>query len=90
MTVKKLHDVVKSTDVIVTKGSHLTVFTYPDGRTELRWNDQALARDVALAIASVEQPIAKKTSRRSSSKKVKLDQEPQLIKSKEKKTVNKK
>lgn len=36
------------------KGSHLTVTTYPDGRTELEWDDEALARDVREAIASVE------------------------------------
>jgi hypothetical protein len=38
----------------VVKGSHLTVKTYPDGRTELEWDDEALARDVREAIASVE------------------------------------
>jgi hypothetical protein len=38
----------------VVKGSHLTVTTYPDGRTELEWDDEALARDVREAIASVE------------------------------------
>ncbi len=38
----------------VVKGSHLTVTTYPDGRTELEWDDEALLRDVQNAIASVE------------------------------------
>jgi len=38
----------------VVKGSHLTVTTHPDGRTELVWDDEALARDVREAIASVE------------------------------------
>lgn len=38
----------------VVKGSHLTVTTHPDGRTELEWDDEALARDVREAIASVE------------------------------------
>jgi hypothetical protein len=38
----------------VVKGSHLTVTTYPDGRTELVWDDEALERDVREAIASVE------------------------------------
>ncbi len=37
----------------VTKGSHLTVTEYEDGRTELVWDDEALARDVREAIASV-------------------------------------
>ena len=35
-------------------GSHLTVTTYPDGHQELEWDDEALARDVREAIASVE------------------------------------
>lgn len=38
----------------VVKGSHLTVTTYANGRTELEWDDEALARDVHEAIASVE------------------------------------
>ena len=38
----------------VTVGSHLTVTEYEDGRTELVWDDEALARDVRAAIASVE------------------------------------
>ena len=49
-------------DVKVVKVSHLTVTTYPDGRTELEWDDDALMRDVQEAIASVqvtEQPVKK-------------------------------
>lgn len=46
-------------EVTVVKGSHLTVTTYPDGRTELEWDDEALMRDVLEAIASVEQPKKK-------------------------------
>lgn len=38
----------------ITKGSHLTVTTWPDGRTELKWDWDALIRDVREAIASVE------------------------------------
>ena len=38
----------------VVKGSHLTVTTHPDGTTELEWDDEALARDIRAAIASVE------------------------------------
>ena len=40
-------------DVKIVKGSHLTVTTYPDGRTELEWDDEALMRDVQEALASV-------------------------------------
>ena len=38
----------------VTVGSHLTVTTFEDGRTELKWDDEALARDVREAIAGFE------------------------------------
>ena len=34
----------------VVKGSHLTVYTYPDGKTKLEWDDEALTRDVNEAI----------------------------------------
>ena len=42
------------TEAVVVKGSHLTVTTYPDGRTELEWDDDALLRDVREALAGVE------------------------------------
>lgn len=38
----------------VVKGSHLTVTTYPDGKTELEWDHDALLRDVQEAISSFE------------------------------------
>lgn len=57
-TRKKKSPLVGVTEMInekkVVKGSHLTVTTYPDGRTELEWDDEALARDVREAIATVE------------------------------------
>lgn len=42
------------TEPTVVKGSHLTVTTYPDGRTELTWDDVALERDVKEAIEAYE------------------------------------
>jgi hypothetical protein len=39
---------------IMNQGSHLTVKTFEDGRTELIWDDEALLRDVRDAILSVE------------------------------------
>ena len=39
------------TEAVVVKGSHLTVTIYPDGRTELEWDDEALMRDVREALA---------------------------------------
>ena len=38
---------------IVTKGSHLTVTTYEDGHTELKWDDAQLQKDVEDAINSL-------------------------------------
>ena len=38
----------------VVKSSHLTVTTFPDGRTELLWDDDALLEDVRAAILSAE------------------------------------
>jgi len=53
----------KKEEVTVVKGSHLTVTTYPDGRTELEWDDEALARDVRQAILKYEStiPVAEDT-----------------------------
>ena len=58
--VKVFKPVVKEPTVV--KGNHLTVTTYPDGRTELEWDDKALLKEVQEAIASVE-PAAKKPTR---------------------------
>jgi len=38
----------------VTKGSHLTVTTYEDGRTTLEWDDEQLLKDVQDAIRAHE------------------------------------
>ena len=59
-TKKKRAEVTEA--VVVNKGSHLTVTTYPDGRTELEWDDEALLRDVREALASVE-TLAEKPKR---------------------------
>lgn len=52
----------ETTEPVVVKVSHLTVTTYPDGRTELEWDDEQLLKDVRDAIASVETP--KKTTKK--------------------------
>ena len=41
----------------VEKGSHLTVTTYPDGRTELAWDDAALLKDVQNALTDYEKSV---------------------------------
>ena len=38
----------------IVKGSHLTVTTYPDGRSELVWDDEALLKEVQEAIMQYE------------------------------------
>lgn len=35
----------------VVKGNHLTVTTWPDGRTTLEWDDEALLAEIRTAIA---------------------------------------
>ena len=45
----------------VVKGSHLTVTTYPDGRTELVWDDEALLNDVRAALLKAESNIPANT-----------------------------
>jgi hypothetical protein len=55
------------TEPTVVKGNHLTVTTYPDGRTELVWDDEALLKEVKDAILSVEQvkkPAIKSTRKK--------------------------
>jgi hypothetical protein len=47
----------------ITQGSHLTVKTFEDGRTELVWDDAQLFKDVQDAIASV-QATKPKTAKR--------------------------
>ena len=41
----------------IVKGSHLTVITFADGRTELVWDDAKLEKEVREAIASVENKV---------------------------------
>jgi len=40
----------------VEKGSHLTVTTYEDGKTELAWDDEQLLADVRAALDSLGKP----------------------------------
>jgi YD repeat-containing protein len=35
----------------VVKGNHLTVTTWPDGKTTLEWDDEALLQEIRTAIA---------------------------------------
>jgi hypothetical protein len=51
---KQIAELKAKDEPTVVIGSHLTVITHPNGHTELIWDDEALARDVREAIASVE------------------------------------
>jgi hypothetical protein len=66
MATRKKKAEVTEDGVKVVKGSHLTVYTYPDGKTELEWDDDALMRDVqeALALGLCEPAPAKKSRRK--------------------------
>ena len=63
---------VSSLPTSIEKGSHLTMTTYPDGRTELDWDDAALLNDVREAIKSAElanmKPAVKAKSKKSVAK----------------------
>ncbi len=66
-TTRKKKAVELSEEPTVVVGSHLTVTTYPDGRTELVWDDEALTRDVRDALQQVESaiPVESKPKRKS-------------------------
>ena len=72
MTTKKKSKIIESADIaeminmpsggwpMMNQGSHLTVKTFEDGRTELIWDDEALLREVTEAVSSVEKKQMKK------------------------------
>ena len=66
----QLEEVSSLPDVV--KGNHLTVITFPDGRTELEWDWDALVKEVREACASVElanmKPAVKAKSKKSVAK----------------------
>ena len=47
----------KTTEKTVVTGTHLTVTTHPDGKTELKWDDEALLNEVRNAILKHESTI---------------------------------
>lgn len=66
---KKKSTKVKATETWpkVVIGSHLTVTTHENGKTELVWDDEALARDVQNALTEYENSVkvnAVKTTKR--------------------------
>ena len=68
----------------VVKGSHLTVTTHPDGRTELEWDDEALLRDVRAAILKAESIMPVSTTvepakKKAAPKKATKVEEPKVV-----------
>jgi hypothetical protein len=60
---KKTENVASGGWPKINQGSHLTVKTFEDGRTELVWDDEALLRDVQAALASVDSIVEEKPKR---------------------------
>jgi hypothetical protein len=68
-TRKKKSEAINATgdDVVkIVKGNHLTVTTFPNGRTELKWDDEALLNEVKAAILKAESVLPVKKSRKKS------------------------
>lgn len=56
---------------VVIQGTHLTVIQYPDGKTELKWDDEQLLREVQNATLKYESNIpAVKTKKRKTKEKL--------------------
>jgi hypothetical protein len=55
---------IESQEPTVVKGTHLTVTTFPDGKTMLEWDDEALLSEVRNAILKHESTIPVATKKR--------------------------
>ncbi len=53
----------------VVKGSHLTVITHENGKTELEWDDDALTKDVQKALTDYENSVKVNTVKTTKRKK---------------------
>lgn len=51
---KQIAELKAKDEPTVVIGSHLTVITQPDGRTELIWDDEALLQEVRTALATAD------------------------------------
>ena len=58
---KKLENVPSDGWPRIVQGTHLTVKTFEDGRTELVWDDEALLNEVKAAILTVETAVPEVT-----------------------------
>jgi hypothetical protein len=60
MATRKKKTETQTQEPTVVKGNHLTVTTFPDGKTMLEWDDEALLKEVREALKSVEVPKTKR------------------------------
>lgn len=69
-TVRKVKQKVtkENLEPVVVKGTHLTVTTWPNGRTELKWDDDALLKEVRNAILKYESSVTASTTKSSARK----------------------
>lgn len=79
----------ETTEPTIVKGSHLTVTTFPDGRTELQWDDEALLNEVRNAILKAESTMPVSTEvnpikKKAAPKKAKVEEPKTKRKTKEK------
>jgi hypothetical protein len=68
----------------IVKGTHLTVTTYPNGKVELEWDDEALLREVRAAILKAESTMPVSTTvepakKKAAPKKAKKVEEPKVV-----------
>lgn len=75
MARKKKTEVTESANVPIggwpkiNQGSHLTVKTFEDGKTELIWDDEALLRDVQNVLTEYENSVKVNTTKTKRKKK---------------------
>lgn len=58
----------ENTEPEIIKGKHLTVTKYPNGKTTLKWDDEALLKDVREALTAYENSVKVKLLKTKSSK----------------------
>jgi hypothetical protein len=66
---KQIAELKAKDEPTVVIGSHLTVITHSDGKTELIWDDEALLRDVQNALTDHEKSVKVNTTKTKRTKK---------------------
>jgi hypothetical protein len=66
---KQIAELKAKDEPTVVIGSHLTVITHSNGKTELIWDDEALLRDVQNALTEHEKSVKVNTTKTKRTKK---------------------